>query len=84
MAVMLELKASTTGETVCTESRRGLILCLNYSTGARDRCRNYLMNSHVRNEWGPLPSGSQLMVSEEDGSHTGEVELCWGLVEQAR
>ena len=24
------------------------------------------------------------MISERDGSHTGEVVLCWGLVEQAR
>ena len=24
------------------------------------------------------------MVGEQDGSHTGEVVLCWGLVEQAR
>ena len=42
-----------------------------------------------RNECGPLPSGSPLLVvqwkvSEQDGSHTGGVVLCWGLVEQAR
>ena len=25
-----------------------------------------------------------IKVSERDGSHTGEVVLCWGLIEQAR
>ena len=30
------------------------------------------------------PSLGQSRVSEQDGSHTGEVVLCWALVEQAR
>ena len=29
-------------------------------------------------------SGSPLVISERDRSHTGEVALCWELVEQAR
>ena len=33
---------------------------------------------------GFLASGSPLVISEQNGSHTGEVVLCWGLVEQAR
>ena len=35
------------------------------------------------NEWGPLPSGFPLLVSEQDGSHIGEVVLGWALAEQA-
>ena len=35
------------------------------------------------NEWDPLPSGFPLVVSEQDGSHMGDVVLDWALVEQA-
>ena len=36
------------------------------------------------NERGPSSSGSPLVVSERDRSHTEEVVLYWVLVEQAR
>ena len=31
----------------------------------------------IPSERSPLPSGSPLMVSQQDGSHTGEMVLCW-------